>query len=244
MAFLFDDSNTEYMFLFHAIASSPPFSMACFANTDETIGQTVMSIANHNSDVNYHRLVLCSTASDNKIAADTRTSSGNSYSLTTTGFLINTWHHVCGVWEGADDRRSYIDGGSKGTNSEGRSPSGLDRTGVGVLIRSTKSGYMSGFIAEAAIWAVALTDAEVAILAAGYSPLFVRPESLLVYWPMVRKLGTGQGIELIQRKQLLVGIEPDNGPHCPIIYPAALQLASLRPPLAVIMENYKKMRVA
>jgi hypothetical protein len=63
---------------------------------------------------------------------------------------------------------------------------------------------------------------------------------------MVRKLGTGQGIELIQGKQLLVGIAPDNGPHCPVIYPAARQLQRVASgvPLPVIMQYYKKMRVA
>jgi hypothetical protein len=45
---------------------------------------------------------------------------------------------------------------------------------------------MSGSIAEAAIWNVALTDAKVAILAAGFSPLFVDPQSLVAYWPLVR----------------------------------------------------------
>ena len=32
----------------------------------------------------------------------------------------------------------------------------------------------------------ALTDAEAAILAAGYSPLFVRPQSIRAYWPLIR----------------------------------------------------------
>ena len=44
--------------------------------------------------------------------------------------------------------------------------------------------YTDSIIAEAAVWNVDLTDAEVAILAAGYSPLFVRPQFLVAYWSL------------------------------------------------------------
>jgi hypothetical protein len=150
------------------------------------------------------------------------------------------------VWVATNDRRAYIDGGSKGTNGTSRTPSGVNKTGVGYLCRSSQTGYFSGRIAEVAVWDAALTDAEAALLGAGYSALFVRPQDLLVYWPMVRKLGTGQGIELIHRKQLLVGIGPDNDSHCPVIYPAARQLQRVASgvPLPVLMQHYKKMRVA
>ena len=43
---------------------------------------------------------------------------------------------------------------------------------------------MSGHIAEAAIWNVALTAAEVTVLAKGVSPLFIRRQNLVAYWPL------------------------------------------------------------
>lgn len=49
---------------------------------------------------------------------------------------------------------------------------------------SSTKGYFDGDIAEAAIWNVALSDAEIAMLAKGLSPLRVRPASLVSYVPM------------------------------------------------------------
>jgi len=247
MALLFDDSNTEYMIVLSAISTSTPFSMACwFRSDDPAAGQCVMSIANNNNDVNYFSLEARGDVAGDYIRACTRNSVGYVAATSTKGYAANAWHHACGVWASSGDRRVYLDGGNKGTNNLDRTPSGLNRTAVGVICRQNKFLYMSGYIAEAAIWDVALTDAEAAILAAGYSPLFVRPQSLIVYWPMVRRLETGQSIELIQSKQLLVGIAPDNGGHCPVIYPAAGQLHGVASgaPLAIIMQHYKKMRVA
>ncbi|MHC4346685.1 MAG: LamG domain-containing protein [Planctomycetota bacterium] len=247
MAFLFDDANTEYMIVLAATKTSVPLSMACWFSPDDlTVGQCLMSIANNNSDVNYFSLEARGDVAGDHIRAGTRSSVGYVAAISTNGYVANAWHHACGVWASSGDRRVYLDGGNTGTNNFDRTPSGLNRTAVGVLCRQNKFLYTSGLIAEAAIWDVALTDAEAAILAAGYSPLFVRPQNLLVYWPMVRKLGTGQGIELMQGKQLLVGIAPDNGSHCPVRYPAAGQLQRVASgiPLAIIMQHYKKTRVA
>jgi hypothetical protein len=247
MALLFDNSNTEYMIVLSAIRTSTPLSMACWFKSDDlTAGQSLMSIANNNSDVHYHALSIRGDAVGDRLRAATRSNIGYVYAQSAVPYSADTWHHACGVWASSSDRRVYLDGGNKGTNNSYRTPTGLNRTAVGVLCRQNKFLYMSGHIAEAAIWSVALTDGEAAILAAGYSPLFVRPQSLVVYWPMVRKLGTGQSIELIQGKQLLVGIAPDNGVHCPVRYPAARQLHSVQlgVPLPIIMQHHKKMRVA
>jgi hypothetical protein len=45
-------------------------------------------------------------------------------------------------------------------------------------------GYFDGLIAEVGIWGAVLTDAEVASLAKGVSPLMVRPQSLVAYYPL------------------------------------------------------------
>lgn len=44
---------------------------------------------------------------------------------------------------------------------------------------------IDGLIAEAAVWNVDLTAGEMAILGKGFSPLFVRPNSLVAYWPLI-----------------------------------------------------------
>ena len=115
---------------------------------------------------------------------DTSFSSADS----STGFSADTWHHACGVELSASSRAVYLDGGSKGTNADTRTPDGSDEVQIGQYARSTGDGDLLGDVAEAAIWNVALTDAEALILSKGYSPLFVRPESLVFYMPLVRDI--------------------------------------------------------
>jgi len=77
-----------------------------------------------------------------------------------------------------------MDGGNKGTNGSSRTPVGINTTWLGRFIDSSPQRW-SGRIAEAAIWNVALSDAEVASLAKGYSPLFIQPTALVAYWPLI-----------------------------------------------------------
>lgn len=48
--------------------------------------------------------------------------------------------------------------------------------------------FFDGAGAEAAIWSVALTAAEIASLAKGFSPRRIRPQSLVFYAPLIRNL--------------------------------------------------------
>ena len=57
----------------------------------------------------------------------------------------------------------------------------------------TLQSSMNGSIAEPAIWNVALTDAEIASLAAGFTPDQIRPQSLQFYAPLVRDLVDARG---------------------------------------------------
>lgn len=54
-------------------------------------------------------------------------------------------------------------------------------------------GSFDGRVAEVGIWSVALDDAEIAVLAAGYAPPCVRPQSLVFYAPLIRELNNYRG---------------------------------------------------
>jgi hypothetical protein len=100
---------------------------------------------------------------------------------------LNTWHHACGVFAGQTSRSVYLDAAGKQTGTVDVPLSDYNVTNIGVLGSGAILGnYWDGDLAHAAIWNVALTDAEVASLAIGFSPLFVRPQNLLAYWPLLR----------------------------------------------------------
>ena len=109
---------------------------------------------------------------------------GGGIAVSGSGYTINTWHHAGGVFATSTSRTAYIDGVAGSANTTSTTQAGLDNTTIGYLDIDSNFNFMSGRIAEAAIWNVVLTSDEMAVLAKGYSPLFVRPESLVGYWPL------------------------------------------------------------
>ena len=175
-------ADGDYLEITSALVSTPPFTMACWFTLDDlTLSTDLMAIATDASNNQQHALIADGAVAGDFVVAFTQTTSSVK-AKTTTGITQGQWHHACGVWAAATDRRAFIDGGSKGTNTTNRSPSGMNRTQIGQSENNTNRH--SGLIAEAAIWNVALTDGEVATLAAGISPLRVRPSALVGYWPL------------------------------------------------------------
>ena len=137
--------------------------------------------------------------------------------------VIDTWNHAAAVFAAVDDRRAFLNGGQKGTNA---SVSAVDAGQINRIYIGAAD--FEGYLAEAAIWDVALTDDEIAVLGLGQfvSPLMVRPESLVFYLPFIRD----------NDKDLIGGtamtefgtISPGTHPHPAIFYsiPKTLGIAS------------------
>ena len=167
-----------------AVVTTTPFTMACwFYPRNITGNHGLMGIETVGSNNNLHLLSAAGAVAGDPIRAWSRTSSSVSAS-TTTGFSANVWQHACGVWASATDRRVFLNGGSKGTNATNINPSGMNRTQIGMDQSGTEE--MSGLIAEACIWNVALTDAEVLLLANGVHPWRIRASAIAAggYWPL------------------------------------------------------------
>ncbi len=194
MAYLFDDGSNEYLTNANAVVSGYPVSMGCWFNSnDDTIGQTVLSITDTAGTTELWAVLLAGNVAGDFVRFRSRAGGSNSDAISTVGFTANTWCHCLGVGTNATDRKIYVDGGNVGTNITSSTPAGLDTTSIGINVRSDLVQPLSGLVAEAAIWNINLTAVEAAILAAGYSPLFVRPQNLVAYWPIVRELNDRVG---------------------------------------------------
>lgn len=100
----------------------------------------------------------------------------------TAARTVNTWFHACGVHSSATSHAAFLNGGNKGTSTaSGPFPSGMNRTSINAWNGGANVG-IAGNIAHAAIWNVALADAEVLELANGIIPTRIRPQSLISYW--------------------------------------------------------------
>jgi hypothetical protein len=197
MARLFDDAASEYLQYGGAVVSAVPFVLACWFRSDSvTVNQTLLSIADTAGDSHFFRMAAMGAVAGDPIRAQCSSASGSVQADTSSGFSANTWHHACAAFATATDRRVYLDGGSKGTDANNRTPAGLDTTAIGTLRRNSISQYMSGRIAWAAIWDLTnwpgATGTDKADgfearalpgLADGYSPLFW-PLGLTAFWPL------------------------------------------------------------
>jgi hypothetical protein len=197
MAYSFDGINdfigVSADSLLAGIETTYPMSVACwfYANVDST-AQGLVTIS---STVNARNIHL-EYATDNAIYARTRGGS-DSPAITSTTASPNTWNHALGVWFGTTtgtttSRSVYLNGGGKGTNNTSVGTMGLQNAFINIGSRFTpvnnRNRYLNGKIAELAFWRTALTDDDALQLATGTSPLKIRPQSLILYMPIIRNL--------------------------------------------------------
>jgi len=193
MARLFDDGASDYLQIDQAGVTVPPFSMVCWFNVDvSNLEFFLIQIADKDVADQYHALWLDGLDASDYVGAATYDGTWKE-AKTTAGFSTGTWMHAAGVWADTDDRRVYLNGGNKGTETTSVTPANMDRMTIGASGDSTPEAYISGHMAEVAIWNVALIDAEVVSLAKGFSPLFIRPQNLVAYWPLIRGLNDRVG---------------------------------------------------
>ncbi len=197
MARLFDDIQEEYLGLNQAVFTSLPSAMvARFNSNDIEQGGSLFCMGASDSDEHYQRIVIRSSAGGNTVLAQSHAVGVSSSAETTVGYTVNTWQHACGIFASPTDRRILLDGGSKGTATLEVTPTGLDLSSIGVLNALVPRNYMSGMIAEVAIYDLSAypgaTDSDKADyfeanilphLAAGEPPGDYTT-GLVAYWPL------------------------------------------------------------
>lgn len=138
----------------------------------------------------------------------------------TSAIPASTWVHLCGVFPDNGSRSVFLNGAAKVTDTTTCVATTLERTMVGTAyaVGAIYAPNFGGDIAEFAIYNAALTDAEVALLAAGNPASVVRAANLAAYYPL---LGTtspepdmqgGTGLTLVGA--------PTAAPHPPILSPS------------------------
>lgn len=185
---VFDDGSHQYLEYDGAVLSDAPCTISGFIKTDDlSTSQFLLSIGDMTSYSRYISLNLVNNGSDMEVRANFRGAAANTYAPSSTYISLNTWHHIAGVYVSDTERYAYLDGGSKGSDTtDSGAVTGLNKTAIAALEYNPGRIYgISGKASHIAIWNVALTDAEVARLAAGALPTEIRPEALVAYWPLI-----------------------------------------------------------
>ncbi len=222
MARLFDGVN-QYLSNANAVVSSTPLSMACWVSNSAAVGNdAVMCISD--GDINqFHGLYMPF------VAKTVRARTNNTNSTEAGPWVVDVWTHIGGVWTNSTSRVAYRDGNAAVADNTDRTPAGLDYTTIGCFGGDIgRVFFFEGMIAEVAVWNAALTTPEMVILAARYSPLFVRPQSLVAYWRLIGR--TSPEIDLVGGFDMTLNNAPTQAPHPGIIYPTRQVLAF--PPMA------------
>lgn len=207
MAYNFDATAGEYLRLSQSVITDEPFSLSIWWWPDNDVDSEFFSI----SDASQSAVTGLGHRSDGTYKLRFRDHTTYVYGQ---AMALDTWHH-CGTsvsGSGANNVAVYTNGtqdlGSVGSLQRGGD---FDRLTVGRADDSSPSNHADGRCAFAAAWNVALTQAEFAILRS-YSPLFVRPQSLVYYAPLIRGLE-----ERIGGVDLTKGGSPEIVSHPPII---------------------------
>jgi hypothetical protein len=144
--------------------------------------KTIMSIG---STASANPLNLMGTQGAGNVWCQVRDLAGTTSSSTGTVPSLSAWHHVAASISSTGVPLVYLDAVKALAGTDPATTMGsCNRTSVGFLRRTTDSQFFAGIIADAAIWKVVLSDADVALLAGTASPLSVRPDALVGYWPM------------------------------------------------------------
>lgn len=189
------------------VAATPvtayPLTLAAWFNSSNiTVNQHILEVYD-TALISGHAIAALGAVAGDPVRARSFQNDLFAQASTTTGYSANTWHHAAGVFTSATDRAAFIDGGSKGTNANNRTPTGLDSVGIGRSFSGgTPAQYFNGLVAEAAIWDVALTDSEILQLARGVSPMMVRPSNIVFYAPLVGRFSPE--IEIVGGNNLTV----------------------------------------
>jgi hypothetical protein len=186
MSRLFDDASSQFLSA-SAPVTAMPLSMACWFYSDSiALTQTLMNIGDSTAASNRQRFKMAAAGAvaGDPIRGFICTGAAQTSFDTTAGYTANAWHHACTVFTSNVSRAVYLNGANKTSNTADRTPGTPDVVSIGRTSSSASDDYTSGRIADAAVWNIALSDDDVAALADGLSPLLVRPDGLVAYWPI------------------------------------------------------------
>jgi hypothetical protein len=120
--------------------------------------------------------------------------SGGVYNQVTisTSLSANTWYGIGGSFDGTN-LVVFLNGSSSASTASSAPPNTPNPMCVLLAGSGGTGNFDAGIVAEAAFWTTGLTTSEWAALGNGVSPLMIRPQSLLRYWPLIGDISAHWG---------------------------------------------------
>lgn len=213
MAYDFDGSSSRYKQT-SAVLSATPLTMAAWIKPDTNQGIAHQVNFKHavSNGVQYS-IYLASLRPGVQHYDASFNATAEQGSTISTG----VWTHICAVFPSTTSRSCFVNGGSKVTSTMSVPNSmGAINTFCIAGLDGGDGALFDGKVAEVAVWTTALSDDEAAALGRGYCPLLIQPQSLFLYYPLVRDL-----IELKRAASLTAVGSPTVADHPRIVYPSS-----------------------
>lgn len=237
MARDFDGTN-DRLYRSAAPVTAAPFSVHLRLNPDNVAGATRTFFSLLTTSNNFHGWYFSIYAGGSLRweAYDGTTATATASASISTG----AWASVLGVEAAADSRTVYLNGGNSGTNATSKTPASVAFTSVGAYSADNGTSWFQhydGKICDVAIWNVALSAANAAELADGFSPHLIRPDALVSYWPII---GRNSPENDVYGAADLTVDGPVQYDHPPIVWPSRRRRIYI-PSAAVASELLPKM---
>ena len=206
-------------------AVGPPLSVAAWFNPSSTGSIEIIGGVSRATGTTQSLSLGLSPAG--LVGAQSQSGGTSRTALSSAAAAVSAWNHGLAVFSANNSRSVYLNGGSKGTNTQNNSPAGVNRTNIGArYLNAAVASFFPGDIAEVAMWNVALTDADALILSKGIPPYLVKGESLVCYWPLLGRYSPE--ISLLGGFDLTLANAPAVAVHPPMRYAASPPKPQLR----------------
>ncbi len=224
MARSFVTADVEYLVnTVSAPLTATPFSVSMLVFPLDVSTSNTLFWMGDKALTNHQHLLLADGGASDKIRAGTSAGGGNFYSNSTAAYLANAWVQAGGVWTDPANRQAVLEGVLGSEENTSLNPTGEDSISIGMRRNGSPSFPANCYMAEVGLWDTDLNQADWDMLAARMSPIGVRPESLISYWPFIAR---GLSVE-----PDYVGNHPltangyaggdENVPHPRVIYPTS-----------------------
>ena len=168
-----DDESLQYT---TTLLSAAPQSMACWSNVSVTGDFAMVS---QDANVNNSRFgLVVGTSGTAKVSMNTREGATNISAYAADTVPSSGWFHMAGVRASSTSSFAYTNGKQGTEVTAAVTPTNVDKLVIGILTQFNTSEY-TGDIFWPCFWNVALSQAEVAALAARTPPWEIRPESIV-----------------------------------------------------------------
>jgi hypothetical protein len=209
-------SNTEYLQVNSTPVTAAPFTISCWAKTDvstTTDDYCLVQIQDKDVSNQYWRLNADGSNESGEFSFAGGAGGGFRQASSTIVPDVGVWYHVVGIEYASNSRACYVNGGNPGTNAEIAAPTNADSVAIGMERDSSSDDPWDGAIAEVSLWNTTLTIAEIRLSASGCPAVFIRPQNLVGYWPLI----SAEDFDWFRRYDMTAFNTPGVAHHPPVV---------------------------